>query len=160
MAIHTLQLRDLIVRPVLEDLKLWSQAAENLVLGTAAKESLMGRYLKQHPTGPALSIYQMEPATHDDIVKNFLKYRPHYLAMLTKYTMKIESRVLVYNLAYATAMCRLHYLREKTPLPAADDIPGLAHYWNEYYNRNPDKGTDEEFIKTYRRFVLRFTEGR
>jgi len=160
LAIHTLQLRDLIVRPVLEEMKLWSQAAENLVLGTAAKESLMGRYLKQYPTGPALSIYQMEPATHDDILKNFLKYRPHYLAMLTKYSMKIESGVLVYNLAYATAMCRLHYLREKTPLPAADDIPGLADYWKRFYNTPEGKGTVEEFIKTYRRFVLRFTEGR
>ena len=57
-------LREDVVRPVLKVMDKWSEAAENLVLGTAAKESAMGQDLRQRGGGPALGIYQMEPATH------------------------------------------------------------------------------------------------
>ena len=43
--------------------------------GTAAVESRMGTYLRQIG-GPALGIWQVEPATHLDCWDNWLDYRP------------------------------------------------------------------------------------
>lgn len=56
------QFRIEIVRPALVTIDLYSDAAENLVMGTAAQESHLD-YVKQSGNGPALSLFQMEPAT-------------------------------------------------------------------------------------------------
>ena len=61
---------------------------------------------------------------------------------------------LATDLAYACAMARIHYLRKPEPLPAHDDIEGLARYWKEHYNTFLGKGTVEEFVHNYRRLVL------
>lgn len=53
-----------VVRPVLRVMSAWSQPAEDLVMGTAAQESRL-TYLRQLGGGPALGLWQMEPATHD-----------------------------------------------------------------------------------------------
>ena len=72
--LDVVQLRREVLRPTLRYLELWSPAAENLVIGTAAHESGGCRYLTQIG-GPALGLYQIEPATHDDLWTNFLAYR-------------------------------------------------------------------------------------
>ena len=69
------QAQSLVIRPALEKLSLRSLSAEELVLGTAIVESGL-TYLKQHGDGPALGLWQVEPATHDDLYTNFLNYRP------------------------------------------------------------------------------------
>jgi hypothetical protein len=71
------QFRALIVRPALESINLWSQQAEDLVMGTAAQESRL-IYLRQLGNGPALGLFQMEPATHNDIWVNFLRWKPSW----------------------------------------------------------------------------------
>ena len=43
-------------------------------MGTITQES-RATYVKQLGNGPALGLAQMEPATHDDIWINFLKYK-------------------------------------------------------------------------------------
>ena len=68
------QFRSDIVRPILEKLDLWSGAAENLLVGTSLVESGLF-YVRQLRGGPALGFFQMEPATHDDIWRNYLAYR-------------------------------------------------------------------------------------
>ncbi|KAF0118141.1 MAG: hypothetical protein FD149_866 [Rhodospirillaceae bacterium] len=69
-----------VIRPTLLHLGLHSPAAEALLLGTAIQESRLGTYLRQTGGGPALGVYQMEPATHEDIWTNFLAYRPDLAA--------------------------------------------------------------------------------
>ena len=68
------QMLALVIRPALEKLSLWSLSAEELVLGTAIVESGL-TYLKQHGDGPALGLWQVEPATHDELYTNFLNFR-------------------------------------------------------------------------------------
>ena len=43
MSIDKDQLRELIIRPTLEELDLWSPEAEDLLMGTAAVESNLGQ---------------------------------------------------------------------------------------------------------------------
>ena len=57
------ELRQYVIRPTLKAINLWSIAAENLLLGTAAQESQLGHYLTQ-VKGPALGIYQIEQSVH------------------------------------------------------------------------------------------------
>jgi len=132
-----------------------SPAAVNLLLGTAAHESHLGRWTRQMGGGPARGIYQMEPDTEKDIWENYLKFRPHLVTILTAVTGVTgpDPEQLEHNLTYATAMARLHYWRENEPLPAYNDIPALAKYWDDHYNKNPNKGHVWEFIQNYTRLV-------
>jgi len=155
MGILCKDLREVVVRPALKKIGRWSEAAENLLLGTAAQESQMGRYLRQI-NGPALGIYQCEPATHEDIFDNYLIYQGELLGAVTKLTVLQQPRTeqLAWNLMYATAIARIHYLRVKEPLPKADDVVGLGCYWKNYYNTHLGKGTVEEYVKSYTAMVV------
>ena len=65
-------LLSMVIRPALTKINLWSSSAEELVLGTAIVESGL-TYLKQHGDGPALGLWQIEPATHEDLYTNFVE---------------------------------------------------------------------------------------
>lgn len=156
MAIDTLQLKDYIITPTLKYLNLWSESAEMLLLGTCAQESGMGEYLHQ-VQGPALGVFQMEPATHTDIWKNYLGYNVKYstkiIYLMSDYDKSNPLDALISNLAYATSMARIHYLRVKAPLPNANDLDGLAHYWKQYYNTPKGRGKVSEFKDNWNRYV-------
>lgn len=145
------QLRELIIAPVLKTLGLYSKEAEDLIFGTACVESGCGEYIAQLGGGPAKGIYQMEPATAKDIYANFLKYKPDLQAKLD--ALRCEGLTLeenlVGNLYFATAMCRIHYLRQPGAIPS--DLEGLAEYWKKYYNTPLGKGTVNKFVEAYRR---------
>ncbi|MFA7347274.1 MAG: hypothetical protein WCZ86_05900 [Desulfurivibrionaceae bacterium] len=148
------QFRDL-VTDITMAIGLHAPAAVNLLLGTAAQESRFGTFLKQIGTGPALGVFQMEPATERDIWENYLRYHPDLIAMITGATGATgPGQHLRWNLAYQIAMARVHYLRRKQPLPSAGDLPGLAGYWKQHYNTTMGAGTVEEFMANYRRCVL------
>lgn len=148
-----------IIDPACERIKMRSDAATNLLLGTCAQESHLGKYFHQIE-GPALGIFQMEPATYEDIMDNYLNRRKDIydrLATGIKFdlTPGISSlKCIIHNLWFASAMCRIHYYRVKEPLPAYDDIEGLAYYWKTYYNTKYGKGTPTEFVENFKRLVI------
>jgi len=149
------QFRQNIVRPVLTDLGLHSLAAENLVVGTAVQESNL-HYLRQLGQGPARGLYQMEPRTHDDLWASYIVYRAELRRRIEAFLVKDQDRhaQLAWNLAYATAMCRVHYARVPERLPEASDVQGLARYWKQYYNTPRGRGTVAEFADKYERFIV------
>jgi len=154
-------LRELVIQPTLEHIGLYSEAAENLLIGTIKQESAGGRYLKQI-NGPALGIYQIEPATHQDIYENFLVYKeglgdkivellPAFITEAPENSGQkyATEQQLITNLSYATAIARIVYYRRPEALPYSDDIEGLAAYWKQHYNTPLGAGTEEEFIHNY-----------
>lgn len=150
------QLREEIIKPVLEMLGLYSKNAENLLLGTACQESHAGEYIRQlgcKGDVGAFGIYQMELATHNDIWDNFLKYNKPIADKIKMLRIKelSDSENLLFNLAYATAMCRVHYYRISEKIP--DNIYGQAQYWKKYYNTELGKGTIEEYQQNWNRLV-------
>lgn len=156
MTINCNQFRQYIVRPTLEELDLWSQEAEDLLVGTAAVESQLGTYLHQVGGGPAKGVFQMEPATHDDIWEHYLLYKPRLAYKLEEVSSSRTSEAMIYNLKYAAAMARIHYLRVREPLPnrrtfssKEDYISALASYWKEHYNTHLGAGTTAKFILAY-----------
>lgn len=143
------QLRAYIVRPTLVTLGMWTAAAEDLVMGTAAQESRL-TWIRQLRGGPALGLWQMEPATHDD-VSRYVINRPAIRDGIERAAgvVRLDSRYLVGNLPYACALCRVHYWRVPEPLPGAGDVRGLSHYWKRYYNTAAGRGTPDEWIASY-----------
>ena len=147
-------LLSVVIIPTLQYLEMDSTVARYLLLGTAAQESQMGNYLVQSGSGPALGIYQMEPATHQDIWNNYLQYRSKLVEKINGLLCSgfPKKEQLAANLFYATAMTRIHYLRVSEPLPELSVIQ-LAHYWKKYYNTNKGKGKASDFERCFKRLI-------
>lgn len=161
--INPVQLQEHIIVPTLTAMDMYSPAAVNLLMGTAMQESHCGKYLVQLGGGPALGIFQVEPATAQDIIFRYLKKRPQLCKRFDAgwsgvnkepinwqdVELKQVCKELVGNLHFATAMARIRYWMVPEPLPAADDIAGLAAYWKTHYNTHLGRGTEAEFIDNY-----------
>ena len=145
------QLRNLIERTLKEVDGFYSEEAVNLLMGTSAQESHLGEYIRQIK-GPALGIFQMEPATFRDIL-DWLRPQIKLYSRIFKAAniSSIRPEILEYNLKAAILLTRIHYLRKPGKLP--DTIEGMAWYWKQWYNTPLGAGTEAEFIANYKRFV-------
>lgn len=141
------QLLEHVIRPTLDYLGAGGESAERLILGTAAVESGFSEIV-QIGGGPALGLFQMEPATANDIITNFLAYRPELNNKVSDLFIGLpDVSNLIGNLPYATAMCRVHYLRVPEALP--DTVDGMADYWKGHYNSRLGRGTPEKFKQAW-----------
>jgi len=129
-----------------------SISAINLLMGTAAQESKMGRYLYQLGKGPARGIFQIEPATEEDILNRFVMHSHSMQEVMEHLGICNSEFNLAGNLNYQIIIARLKYWSIPEKLPEADDIDGLARYWKKYYNTELGKGTVKEFKENYRRY--------
>lgn len=150
------QIRKYVVRPALDALTLWSDGAEDLVMGTAAVESGF-QYIRQLGNGPAMGLWQMEGATHDDIWRNYLKGRDglrsalQNLSSVRWWTHKdplvpVDAKALMTDLAYAAGMCRIHYRRFPEPIPRRGEWDAMAKLYKYRYNTPLGKGSEEGFL--------------
>lgn len=152
------QFRLEIIRPVLAHLELGAEdSAETLLLGTAVTESGLC-YLRQHGGGPALGAYQIEPASHVDVYINFLDF-PRWFELRARVRALVfpamsSERQLICNLAYATAIARIIYWRRPEPLPALDDLDGLAGYWKNHFNTRAGAGRRDDFLRKAGKYLL------
>ena len=144
MALDFVQFKAL-VKKVLHSLDLDSRGAVNLILGTAAQESRFGTYLVQRGGGPATGIFQIEPATFRYLQE---KYSQKYPEIAGRKTEEME-----WDLRLDIIMCRLKYLSIPEKLPAFNDLDEMADYWKKYYNTPLGRGTTDEFIGNYNRYV-------
>lgn len=134
----------------------FSSEAVELLMMTAAHESKLGTYIRQL-NGPALGIFQMEPATYYDIDDNFLEYRPDLdkavIAMAPMGTATSEAAdELAWNLKLQIIMARLHYYRVPESLPKTPEE--LAQYAKNYYNTSEGKATAEKYLEDYKKYAI------
>jgi hypothetical protein len=146
------QLLDYIIKPTLEYMEgnYNSKNAQMLLLATAAIESKCGYYIKQI-NGPALGIWQMEPATYDDIIDNCDAINENNI----KYYNKIHNlwgfdnygvvHALISHPMYACAMARLKYSMNTAPLPVYNDMHEIYEYYKRIYNTPLGASTFEKF---------------
>ena len=150
------QLRELIIRPTLHALGMWSKPAEDLMLGTACQESHCGEYIRQlgcSGTIGAFGVWQMEIATARDIYDNYLRYRPELKAAVEHLRGAGQSiqDALISNLAYACALARIKYRRDPAAIPS--DLRGQAEMWKRVYNTATGKGTIDEYMTNWARYA-------
>lgn len=148
-----------VIRPTLARLNdadpgIDGEAAAMLLLGTAAAESAF-RALAQSPTGPALGLWQIEPATHADVRDNYLRFRPGLQRAVDRLLAPepAPEAQLATNLAYGVAVARLVYRRSPARLPDPRDVAGLAAVWKAAYNTVAGKGTEAHFTAAWARLV-------
>lgn len=136
MGLDLAQFREALLRPTLQSINLWSESAENLLLGTAICESSLV-YLKQM-TGPALSIYGIEPFTYNDLrTRLIVKYptiRDNILQTLNMSSIPSNPNYLIGNITAAIIFARLKYYMCPDPLPDAKNAMALAEYYKKIYN--------------------------
>lgn len=149
------QLREFVIKPALLDLTMNSPEAEELLVFTCAVESNGCSYIKQ-VKGPALGIFQMEPATYNDIWRNYIMQKGNLmLTMITNFHASFmpDEQRLMYDLRFAAAMARLHYARVREPLPAANDVNAIWNYYKKHYNTSKGAAQKAESIKKYSEYL-------
>lgn len=164
----SVQFRFVVVRPVLEYLHPhvpYSAVAEELMMGTAAHESRLGRWLVQVDGDSdlfnrAIGVFQVERATHDDLWDRWLGRRTELAGKVRalasqRHPFEVDpAREMATNLAYAAAVARLVYYRSPLPLPSTAEPEALAAYWKRVYNTRLGRGDVERWIHDYRELVL------
>ena len=127
-----------------------SDDALALVVRTGMAESGY-RALKGYGEGnPAIGFWQIEPATMDDMMENYIQYRSHYKKNLISMGMNFKKDTIMSvlsNLAVQAALCRIHYRRDRKPIPAWDDLEAQAKYWKRVYNTVKGRGTVKHFVE-------------
>jgi hypothetical protein len=128
--------------------------AINQLVGTT-KESGGCEYLVQLDGGPALGFYQMEPATHDDIWRNFLAYQPA-LAEVVKtacpYGGEGQANEMITEMLYATMMARICYYRSKLQAPLNTAL-ALATYHKVVYNTAAGASVASDDVAYYQQAI-------
>ncbi len=152
-----------VVRPTLRELEPfipYSEAAEEILMGTAVQESRL-TYLHQIGGGPARGVYQIEPNTHRDIYENFLRFNQPFQATVRQLagthaavTDQGMNEQLATNLAYATAIARIQYFRAPEALPDPEDVEGMATLWKLRFNTPLGRGEPAEFVQNYQKHIL------
>lgn len=142
-----------VVRPVLRHLGMWSPAAEKLLVMTACHESGGFRFREQQG-GPALSFFQIEPATFYDIWDRYLEPRPGRKALVAQFLPEgvdpIEA--LRTDDRFACAIARMKYASLPDPLPSVADNQALAAYCKTHWNTALGKATPEKYLSDYERY--------
>ena len=64
-----------------------------------------------------------------------------------------NSSNLITDLAYATLMCRMHYMRQREALPAATDASGMAAYHKDHYNTAKGKTDINQSIIIFKQVI-------
>ncbi len=159
MTINSIQLKEIIIKPALNAIGLCSDSSINLLLGTAAQETNLGRYLVQTNIDPYLGgigLYQMEAKTYEYIWEKHVNRSIHMRAKVRLY-LGYEGRPMAARMAsdmgLATIMARLNYANVLERLPDAKDVKALARYWKIYWNTMAGKGTEDQFIDHYKEFI-------
>jgi len=154
--IHLGQLREQVIRPVLKDIGLWSQASENLLIGTGLIESRF-YYLKQIK-GEALSLFQIEVPTYYWIIHKIANRSNLYEKVLKVlgYDKFPPPERLMSDIALSLIIARYRYCLDPDPLPEAENIIELSKYYKKIYNTPLGKADPQLFVSLYREHELKF----
>ncbi len=129
--------------------------AVELLMMTAAQETHLGKYLKQ-VRGPALGIFQMEPASYNDLFANYISHKPDIHNILNLWSASnmpfdIKMRGCI---PYQIIIARLYYLRIPEALPSKNNAVAMAHYYKRYWNTKLGKATPEEAYRNYIKYCF------
>lgn len=124
-----------VIRPTLVYLGRHCDSAEALLLGVAASQSALGSALHDRR---GHGLYRIGETRHTALWDDFLARDPD-LASLVRGLASQHAFLggphleLAVNLRYATAIAWMLIEEQATPLPAADDLLGLARIWRQTF---------------------------
>jgi hypothetical protein len=121
---------------------LYNPAVVELMCMIVAHESMRGRYRRQ-VNGPALSLFQIEPDTHDDIWQN----GPSMKLRAARFGIVQNVSMLETDDSYAIFMARHHLMRDPNPVPKTPE--DMARYCKSYWNTDSGKATAEKYLSDW-----------
>jgi hypothetical protein len=138
----------------LHKIGLFHESAVDLLLGTCAQESHMGKYRKQIK-GPALGIMQIEPATFEDVTGRYLGFKKELRNNVLSACgiAEFKSSDLKYNDILSICVARIKFYMDSEPIPYS--IVEQAIYYKRVYNTSQGAATPEQYIKNFHRFILK-----
>lgn len=159
MGIYARDLRELIIKPYLQALGEYSEAAESLLLGTAAQESLLGLHCYCGQT-KGLGLYRITAEKHLELWDTYLIQFPD-LASLQRglasqqQFLKNPHGELMSNLTYSTGMAWMIYRRSLIDTSKPFDTSTLAQLWANHFDNGTDspRNTDD-FMQSYRNLIM------
>lgn len=131
-----------VVASTLKEMDRFKPECVELLCMIAAHESMLGEYRKQIK-GPALSLLQIEPVTHNSIWD--------HCDSIGKLAIKLGIERSLMSLAdddrYAVFVARCYLLMDKNPLPKT--VCEMGEYAKTYWNSNGGKASPEDYIDAY-----------
>ena len=97
--------------------------------------------------GPAVSFWQIEPATINDIWVNYILYRKPLVQKAYELGF-IEDEMdfsVMTNIGVAIFFTRIYYRRKPGAIPKTTEE--RAEYWKKHYNTEQGKGTVKHYIE-------------
>ena len=135
MGIAASELCRYVIRPTLMYLGRHNQTAESLLLGIAASQSELGSALHDRR---GHGLYSITEPRHRALWDNYLALDPERASLVRGLAsqhafLNGPHLELTVNLRYATAIAWLLIEEQHTPLPAADDLIGMARIWRKTF---------------------------
>jgi hypothetical protein len=146
--INPKQLRDLITRTLKEIPHGHSEDAVELLMMIAAHESRLGTYLRQ-VGGPALGIFQMEPATHDDVWENGDSCEDNGAVLGYNLECTIGGDMLEYDLRYQIFMARQRLFMKPEQIPSVNRVAEMAMYCKRHWNTVHGDADAPDYFNAY-----------
>lgn len=129
-----------------------NKTAKKLILGTIAQETHMGLYRDPTPFIAGAGLCQFDKIGFDDVKARTREH--HKVAIEEEFGInidKVDYSMLEYNAVLSIIFCRLKYKLIAEPIPIY--LHEIAAYWKKYYNTILGKGSADEFVENYTRFV-------
>lgn len=131
-----------------------TRSARTLLFMIAAHESHLVN--RKQIGGPALSLFQIEPDTLDDLYTNWLAHRSAWQTVLDSYrmvgtTMLPRLEALESVDAYGVCAARMQLWRAVEKIPGADDYLALADYAKRHWNTEAGKASPEKYLTDFNR---------
>ena len=152
MGIAAYDLSQHVIRPTLIYLGRHSPSAEALLLGAAASQSDLGSALDD---SRGYGLYRIAALRHQQLWDRHLALDPELASQVRGLAsqhafLAAPHLELTVNLRYATAIAWLMVEAQNSPLPAADDLLGLARVWQQVFQ---PRGRLRDFIEAWKRCV-------
>lgn len=158
MNIDSGSLQDWVIRPCLLHLGLDNRQCEQLLLGTAARESALE--IHGQDSKGNLGLYRISPERHQWAWDQVLIHNPEQASRVRglasqQQFLKNPHAELVTNLAYATAIAWVIYLGGGVKAEQLTGLPAMALAWQKaFYNHDQSGEKDAgSFIASYRQWI-------
>lgn len=149
-----------LIKPILNELdgsngskkNLNNEKSVKLLMMIVAHESSCLKYSKQIK-GPAVSFFQMEPATYKYLVGWLKSKRPRLLKSANDFSpipSDYADEMILFP-EYAIAIARLNFLRFSESIPDTDE--GIAKYAKKYWNTSAGKASWSDYLNAYNQFM-------
>lgn len=142
--------RELLLRPTLKAIDMWSRSAENLYTIIPINESNL-TYLEQLGGGGALGFNQIEKGTYYSLLDYLNRRKDLKEKILTACYMEIMPPfdAIVWNLRLSICIARLKFWIRPEPLPICTDAKGMWNVYKTYYNTAKGDATPERFFRLW-----------